>query len=247
MSKTDLRPTGKQGFFIPYGYLVVAAVLIIIGLIIFLVHMHKSPSKLGKVSDQSQQAPSGESKQKINNFYDCYESGGSYRPGKPGHCVENGKSYTQPQEFTPANVRGGAKVPAGARGVVYSIASKNFYDCRQKASADNPLVATTDVLSIARGQFVYIGVSCDQGYREVIAKQKDGSWQRVSKTTNVIPCKTVKKYHIPRSLFLNSGKLGNQAALCQVSDDTTKPIPKSSSQSDASSGAKPESDQRGNT
>jgi hypothetical protein len=231
-----MKQTQKnQGFFVPIGYVAVVAVLIIIGLIVYLVYAAGTATKNSTANNTKQQIannqhhPKKPKKKKIQNFYDCYELNGEYTPpaddgSTRGVCVHNGKRYVQPATFTDEDVRGSQNIPPGARSAVYSIASDNYHACQTRANQENALVPTTDVLSVYKTDFVYIGVSCDQGYRDIIWHKPDGTWHRISHTTNVVTCDTVKKYQIPAQLFYKSSALGNQDAQCLLKDGTTRTI-----------------------
>jgi len=155
-------------------------------------------------------------------FYDCIDVYGQHQspdtnkstdPSKYNYdmttsvCTWNGQQYTLPKVFTDDDIRQtkGMHFTASEAAFLRQIGAKNF-----KACYAPPEFGTIDMYGEASGEYLYYGVSCDSGHREVAVLQ-NSNWKVVYSGQDIIACDTITKYDIPHSLFRADNVAGMKA------------------------------------
>lgn len=158
---------------------------------------------------------------KSPTFYDCLENNDSHRSplthepvdgshynydSKTGICTLNAKVYTYPTHYSDDMIRGVSKyrINKSEGAQLRSVAQKNFTACRPQPGGYD-VVATISIYGEAQGKFLYYGVGCDSGHRE-IAKLISGQWQQIYSSQDVMDCATVRQYEVPPSLLSVKGE-----------------------------------------
>jgi hypothetical protein len=157
----------------------------------------------------------------VADFYDCVDMVGKYNPGTPPTCEYQAKTYTRPANFTAAEVRNLDKVSTSAQQYLLSLAKSNFDLCRNNPVTTS-LASGVTIFSYIDDSFIYIGVSCDGGYRQVLVNQ-GGTWVATSHSQASFACDEVDKYKIPKALLQESDS--PSSGECATADGKSRAIP----------------------
>jgi hypothetical protein len=174
-------------------------------------------------------------------FYDCMDAYSAHQSGVPPYsssdpshynwdsktkiCTMNGKSYNLTTTFTDDNIRNtkGMHFTASEAAYLRVIGEKNFKLCSDPAD----IYGTIDMYGESGGKYLYYGVACDSGHREVAVLQ-DSDWKVVYSGQDIIACNTITKYDIPHSLFNADNAYGSTAQCFTGSEGTGKAVDLSS-------------------
>lgn len=154
-------------------------------------------------------------------FYDCldtynkhitFDANGMEKSDQPsifnfsdktGACTMQGKTYAFPTAFTDDDIRStdGMKFTIQEADYLRGVGTKNFSNCLADASPNHHgMLPVINMYGEANGKYLYYGVGCDSGHREIAVLQAN-DWKVVSSGQMGVDCQTITKYHIPHSMF----------------------------------------------
>lgn len=196
--------------------LLITLVLAVVGFGGYYVWHSKNQTKASSASKTNSQSTKLNT---INNYYDCWDKKGATDSSSDNNCTIDGVTYVLPTNYTANMIRGYSKVPYDALPLVEQIAQKTFSDC---STGSNPLPSEIQIYDVINDKFLYVGVACDGGHRELLYKDSTNKWQEIDLGQMGLSCSIADKYKVPAELLLNAGN--DEKAICYNSDGTTSKL-----------------------
>lgn len=166
---------------------ILVGLLLGVGIWFFIAHRKTTPPPSGRTSN-------------VSNFYDCFDTVGQFKPGKPQTCTYKEQTFTRPADFTNENVRDLSKVPESAKQPLLDLAKTNFDKCKNMADS----LSVTKVYVVMNSSLVYFGTGCDSGYRQALVYQ-NGSWQTTEESQSGITCNDMSKFNLSKLELTKAG------------------------------------------
>ncbi|HET8708795.1 MAG TPA: hypothetical protein VFL85_00785 [Candidatus Saccharimonadales bacterium] len=220
-----MRRTNQKGFAVIESIIILIIVVAIAGAGYYVYQHRQKPDQAA--SNQSAQTKktakvdNGLNQSTSPTFYDCLDTynkhitfgaDGLTKAAQPkvynfndktGVCTMQGKTYAFPTAFTDDDIRNtaGMKFTAKEADYLRRVGTKNFKNCLSGVAPDqHDMLPVIDMYGEAGGKFLYYGVGCDSGHREIAVLQ-NGDWKVVSSGQMGVDCKTITQYNIPHSMF----------------------------------------------
>jgi hypothetical protein len=246
----------KQSGFAVLEPVLIIVVLAVIGFTGWYVsHNSQKTAKQAKVETLTQSHTTGLKLSSSPTFYDCMDQVSAHdSEGDPssstasskyhfdrntGDCTMNGQTFAYPTKYSDDMIQvqnsthtgytnaKNIRLTTSETAYLRSLGKDNIRTCNLPANGIYSTYLTLNFYGESKGKYLYYGIGCDSGHREVAVMQ-DSKWKVVYSAQDIIACDTITKYDIPHSLFNEDNADGSTAQCFQGQGAAAKAVDLSS-------------------